>query len=78
MSEHGLISDPPVRGDGRCARPGCRKLRRPERSKSYGGVAGELDPFCSSECCREWYGIPLPKIVGRRRGASIEEELVGG
>lgn len=49
--------DPPVRPDGRCAV--CPKMRHPERSKKYGLEAAQLDPFCSTACCRAYYGIPL-------------------
>jgi hypothetical protein len=50
-----LIPDPPVTAN--C--PVCGKPRRPERSLKYGGVAAELDPFDSTDCCREWHGTQL-------------------
>lgn len=49
--------DPPVRKSGRCRE--CRKERPPMAVK-------HADPFCSAECCREWYW----KHVHDRKGAS--------
>ena len=54
------VCEPRVRGDGRCARPGCnRKLPRSKRAKKYAGDWLDLDPWCSSRCCRAFYGCSL-------------------
>jgi hypothetical protein len=42
--------EPRVRKDGSC--PTCGR-GRPGVAESH------HDPFCSSACCREWYGIQL-------------------
>ena len=52
-----MISDPPVRRDGRCARQGCAK-RKPGPSR-YAGDAITRDPFCSTECARRFHGCEL-------------------
>ncbi len=61
-----LKDDPPVREDGLCALSSCRKPRKPERSKRYGGAEAARDPFCSTECARIWHGCPLPVRYGER------------
>jgi hypothetical protein len=43
-------TDPPTRQDGRCIQ--CEK-RRPPTAVEFD------DPFCSSDCCRAFYGCPL-------------------
>ncbi len=50
--------DPDIPPDGTCAQ--CGKPRRPERSLRYGKATAVLDPFCSSDCARAWYGVTLP------------------
>ena len=58
----GVKPDPPVRADGRCAGPGCRKQRTvSEQARKYAGVQLDLDPFCSTRCCRKWHGTELPE-----------------
>jgi hypothetical protein len=66
--------DPAVRPDGRCVV--CGKKRKPERSRTYAKHLAELDPFCSTECCREYHGVergtrsvsgPVPR--GQREAA---------
>ena len=58
------MREPRVRKDGRCARPGCnRKLPRSKRAKKYAGDWLELDPFCSSRCCRAFHGCSLASEV---------------
>jgi hypothetical protein len=52
-----MTADPPVRTDGRCVV--CDKPRSPWRSKRYGKLEAERDPFCSSTCCRVWHGVSL-------------------
>lgn len=70
------LADPPVRTDGGCAK--CFKPRRPERSAKYGGVAPELDPFCSSECCRAWHGTPIREVsIWGREPLELEEPARG-
>ena len=59
-----IKEDPPVRADGRCAGPGCRKLRKvSEQARKYAGAQLDLDPFCSTTCCRKWHGCELA-VVG--------------
>lgn len=57
-----MRADPPVRRDGRCAE--CREPRNP-RANRYSGLAAQLDPFCSTGCCKAWHGLAEPE---RRRG----------
>lgn len=47
--------DPPVRRNGKCANPGCDKERRP----NVGMYHAFDDPFCSTECCRAYWGCAL-------------------
>lgn len=56
-----ILDDPPVRGDGLCVV--CEKPRKPERSRQYGGIEAERDPFCSVTCCREWHKNPVPAAL---------------
>lgn len=46
------VHDPPV-GPACAQCGGERKLPK----RLYRAEA-ELDPFCSSDCCRRWYGLP--------------------
>lgn len=39
-----------------CGRPGCGKPL-PELARQHG------DPFCSAECCREFYGVEYASIA---------------
>jgi hypothetical protein len=52
---------PLVRADGRCAQ--CLKPRKMPRAhhKSIDPAVYELDPFCSSSCCRIWHGLEPAK-----------------
>jgi len=59
--------DPPVPADGSCAQ--CGGPRHPERSRRYGGPLAELDPFCKTECAREWHGTP--RSPAPRHGARV-------
>lgn len=61
--------DPPVRADGRCAV--CPRKRKPERSRAYAKHLAERDPFCSTECCRDYHAVerrtrsksgPVPRL----------------
>ena len=52
-----LRREPRVRMDGRCARPGCGKLRHPERSRRYAKDEALRDPFCSTECCKRFFKV---------------------
>lgn len=63
MKVRAYPGDPPVRKDGKCARRGCSKQRHPERSLRYGGAAAQLDPFCSTDCCRAHYNIELRRFT---------------
>lgn len=60
--------EPPVRDDGRCAGPSCRKrLPRDVRAGHYGKEALALDPFCSTECCRAYHRTSLKKTEQVRK-----------
>lgn len=53
-----MLSDPPVRADGRCA-CGCgRKLPRSKQVRKYAGGQIDSDPFATTDCCRAWHGCP--------------------
>ena len=53
------MTDPPVRSDGRCARPGCRKRRKmPPRAYVDLGYY-EQEPFCSRTCAELYHGVEL-------------------
>jgi hypothetical protein len=47
--------EPDIRRDGRCANPDCRKVIK--TITRY----GDADAFCSTGCCRTWFGTDLPK-----------------
>lgn len=80
----GLKPDPKVRAvreGGRvvavkCALPSCGKLRRiTKQSMKYAGVEVTLDPFCSTECCREFHGCELESIdEGKSKGGKAGQE----
>lgn len=54
----GLKLDPPSRPDGRCVV--CRKERKvTEKARKYAGAQLDMDPFCSTVCCRLWHGCEL-------------------
>jgi len=55
-------SDPPVRDDGSCIV--CGRPRQLAKLKLVYRRHAEQDPFCSSSCAREWYGVPL-SFTGR-------------
>jgi hypothetical protein len=55
------MPEPKPRKDGKCARPGCtRRLPRSRNAKRYAGDWLELDPWCSSYCCRAFHGVSIP------------------
>lgn len=58
-----MIVDPPVRDDKKCAV--CGKSRNVTKKKRrYAGAAIDLDPFCSTKCCRAYHGAPsLGKLI---------------
>lgn len=67
-----MKDDPPVRADGNCY--GCGAPRRiTAQAQKYAGVQLELDPWCSSKCCRAWHGTALP-LTGQERRALAELE----
>lgn len=61
----GVKPDPPPRRDGRCrVCRGERKGPSKRAQKRYVDIGHyELDPFCSTGCCREWHGCVPPKPV---------------
>ena len=67
----GLKPDPLARPDGRCVV--CLKPRKVSaQARKYAGAQLDLDPFCSSRCCRRWHGTELPEtpqsVAGRKGG----------
>jgi hypothetical protein len=58
-----MLHDPPVPVDGSCARcGGQRRIPPANAAKLY--ATAELyarEPFCSTECCREWHGCVISK-----------------
>lgn len=53
-----VLTDPPVRKDGKCARDGCGRLRKVTKQvRKYAGDQIDFDPFCSTECCRKFHGL---------------------
>ena len=62
------VKEPRVRNDGKCARQGCNRPRpvavltgkKLGELRRYAGAQIELDPFCSSACCRVFHGCPIP------------------
>jgi hypothetical protein len=59
------FAEPPVRTDGRCIV--CLKQLRIDGLRPLYKAAMRDEPFCSTECCREWYCIPLPSEERKRR-----------
>jgi hypothetical protein len=59
------VVEPLPRSDGRCLV--CPNQRRLEGLRPLYALAMRDDPFCSSECCREWYGVPLPYVERKPR-----------
>lgn len=58
QQQHAQIQEPNPRKDGFCA--SCQRQRRTKGSNTqYGDLSRELaaDPFCSSQCCRAFYGV---------------------
>lgn len=60
-----VITDPPRRADGLCARDGCDEPV-PTGRKSRADVRASLasEPFCSTDCCKLYHGLisaPSPK-----------------
>ena len=66
-----LRDDPEVRADGSCVV--CRRPKLTRQLKPLYTRALETDPFCSSQCAREWWGTQLPP-VGRDVPAEIRFE----
>lgn len=64
------MNDPRRRPDSLCALSTCRKPLKPPSVKQRGvdPAVYASEPFCSSKCCREWYGtgVELP-LQGRPR-----------
>jgi hypothetical protein len=50
-----MTTEPAIRRDGKCALPSCRKVIKTVVRW------GDPDAFCSTACCREWFGTDLPK-----------------
>jgi hypothetical protein len=65
-----MKKDPRRRKNGTCAHRGCKR-HLPEitsRHRRYAGDALLLDPFCSTECCKEYHGVVITALepVGRK------------
>jgi hypothetical protein len=56
-------ADPKVRADGKCARVGCGKTIKISRRKDVPYEEYLKEPFCSTDCAREFHGVvrPMPK-----------------
>lgn len=55
-----MTEEPKRRRDGRCARyPSCKRtLREPQaRQRGVDPKVYKREPFCSSACCKIWYGL---------------------
>ena len=66
-----LVVDPPVRADGRCALESCGKKRKiTAAARRYAGQQLDLDPFCSADCCRRFFGVVFAGFA-----ADIDEDL---
>lgn len=48
------LHDPPVRRDGKCAYCGEAKPVIEDPKRIY---RVDLDPFCSTKCCKEYYRV---------------------
>jgi hypothetical protein len=59
------VVEPLPRSDGRCLV--CPKQRRTEGLRPLYAAAIRDDPFCSSTCCRLWYGVSLPSVERKPR-----------
>jgi hypothetical protein len=59
-----LKPDPRLRRDGTCSQ--CRGPRPAACGK---------DPFCSSVCCRAYFGLPSPNLPARRNAAPNRPDL---
>jgi hypothetical protein len=57
-----MLHDPPVPEDGSCALcGGPRRTPATYTGKPYATAEQYAsEPFCSTECCREWHGVLLP------------------
>jgi hypothetical protein len=65
------VTDPAVREDGRCARPGCdNQISRTRDRYRYAGWHLEADPFCSTECCRTYYNVALRDLQPQKSSQS--------
>lgn len=56
---------PPVKRNGKCARRGCTKDRMPNVRNLGVDYAAYDDPFCSTDCCRAYYGVSLQPVPAR-------------
>ena len=64
--------DPPVRADNLCAV--CESpLPRSKHSRRYAGVQLDVDPFCSTDCCRAYHDVPRPLPVTDRQLAAARD-----
>lgn len=48
------VGDPKPRRGGLCARPGCKNKVYVIRTAAKTSV---LDPFCSTQCCKVYWGV---------------------
>jgi len=70
-----MRSDPPVRRDGRCARPGCGRPRKiPKPQRGIDAAVYERDPFCSSTCARLYHGLESAKPRESMERAYVQKE----
>jgi hypothetical protein len=67
-----MTPDPPIREDGRCARPGCSKrLKVPARRQRGVDPKVYADPFCSSECCKALHGVSAGAGAANKTHCSV-------
>lgn len=72
------MQEPTRRADGLCALHECRKPlpQVTEVMRRYARNQIERDPFCSSRCCRTYYGCPAP--TGPAGGRPPQKIPTGG
>lgn len=53
------VKDPPIRADKKCARQGCHQKLPEIAIKNF-------DPFCSTDCCRQYHHIKFNEVPSPR------------
>lgn len=60
--------DPPVRSDGKCSYCGGNKPEPPDPKGIY---RVDLDPFCSTKCCKDYYRVSFDLNSAMSRDMSL-------